>query len=213
MTAKPLVRSNAEIRLAAEYLRRRLPFAPEVGIILGSGNGALADAVEAPAVIPYARIPHWPLSTVKGHEGYLAAGTLGGRRVAVLRGRTHVFEGYPPERTVFSVRVLRRLGVDTLIVTNAAGAVNPGFRPGDLMLITDHLNLMGLGGVNPLYGPNDDRLGPRFPDMSQAYDVPLREAARRSAAGIGAALRQGVYACVAGPAYETTRSACRPSRK
>jgi purine-nucleoside phosphorylase len=203
MTPRTINRSNAEIQRAVEYLRRRMRPVPEVGIILGSGNGAVADAVEGAALIPYQRIPHWPVSTVKGHEGSLVVGALGGRRAAVLRGRTHVFEGYTAERTIFPVRVLLRLGVKTLIVTNAAGAVNPEFLPGDLMLITDHLNLMGLGGVNPLAGPNDDRVGPRFPDMSRAYDPALRDAALRAAAETGSALRQGVYACVAGPSYET----------
>ena len=203
MTPRTINRSNAEIQRAVEYLRRRMRPVPEVGIILGSGNGAVADAVEGAALIPYRRIPHWPVSTVKGHEGSLVVGALGGRRAAVLRGRTHVFEGYTAERTIFPVRVLLRLGVKTLIVTNAAGAVNPEFLPGDLMLITDHLNLMGLGGVNPLAGPNDEKLGPRFPDMSRAYDPALRDAALRAAAETGSALRQGVYARVAGPSYET----------
>jgi purine-nucleoside phosphorylase len=203
LTPGTISRSNAEIQRAAEYLRRRLRPIPDIGIILGSGNGALADAVEEPVVIPYKRIPHWPVSTVKGHAGSLFVGTLGGRRVAVLRGRTHLFEGYPAERIAFSVRVLRRLGLETLIVTNAAGAVNPDFSPGELMLITDQLNLAGLGGANPLFGPNDDRLGPRFLDMSQAYDVTLRAAVLQAAAESGVTLRQGVYAFLAGPTYET----------
>jgi purine-nucleoside phosphorylase len=203
LTPGTISRSNAEIQRAAEYLRRRLRPIPDIGIILGSGNGALADAVEEPVVIPYKRIPHWPVSTVKGHAGSLFVGMLGGRRVAVMRGRTHIFEGYPAERIAFSVRVLRRLGLETLIVTNAAGAVNPDFSPGELMLITDQLNLAGLGGANPLFGPNDDRLGPRFLDMSQAYDVTLRAAVLQAAAESGVTLRQGVYAFLAGPTYET----------
>lgn len=195
--------STAEIQRAAEYLRKRIRGIPEIGIILGSGNGSLAEAVESPIVIPYKRIPLWPQSTVKGHEGSLFVGTLAGRRVAVLRGRTHIFEGYSPEQIAFPVRVLRRLGLTTLFVTNAAGGVNPDFRPGDLMLITDHLNLLGMGGVSPLRGPNDDRIGPRFPDMSRAYDPAFREYAVRAAAETGTALRRGVYACLAGPTYET----------
>jgi purine-nucleoside phosphorylase len=195
--------STDEIQRAAEYLRRRVRGIPRIGIILGSGSGPLAEAVESPVTVPYKRIPRWPVPTVQGHEGSLIAGTLGGKRVIVLRGRVHVFEGFAPEQTAFPVRVLRRLGVKILIVTNAAGAVNPDFQPGELMLITDHLNLLGMGGANPLRGPNDSRIGPRFPDMSRAYDPGLREAAVQAAAETGGTLRQGIYACLAGPSYET----------
>jgi purine-nucleoside phosphorylase len=195
--------SLVDIRRAAEYVRKRIRSVPEIAIILGSGTGSLADFVESPAVIPYARIPGWPESTVKGHEGRLVVGTLEGKCVAVLQGRVHLCEGYTAAQTAFPVRVLRQLGVEILINNNAAGAVNPEFQPGDLMLITDHLNLLGLGGANPLRGPNDERLGPRFPDMSQAYDRSLREAAVRAAAESGLPLRQGVYAGLAGPSFET----------
>jgi purine-nucleoside phosphorylase len=195
--------STAEIDSAAEYLRRRIPGVPRTAIVLGSGNGALADSVESPVAVPYEDIPHWPVSTVVGHEGTLVCGTFGGKRTAVLRGRAHVYEGYTAAETAFPVRVLRRLGADILIVTNAAGAVNPDFEPGELMLIEDHLNLLGMGGANPLRGPNDERIGPRFPDLSQAYDPGLREAAVRAAAETGAELRRGIYACLAGPSYET----------
>jgi purine-nucleoside phosphorylase len=194
---------STEIDRAAEFLRRDLEEIPEVGIILGSGNGPVAESVESPVVIPYRRIPNWPVSTVAGHQGTLYAGMLGKKRAAVLRGRVHVYEGYTPAETAFPVRVLQRLGVDTLIVTNAAGAVNPEFEPGEIMLITDHLNLLGMGGANPLRGPNDDRTGPRFPDMSRAYDPGLIREAVSAAGRTGTALRQGVYACLAGPSYET----------
>jgi purine-nucleoside phosphorylase len=193
----------ADIRRAAEYVRARIHSRPEIAIVLGSGSGSLADSVESPEAIPYARIPRWPVSTVKGHAGRLVAGTLGGKPVAVMQGRAHYYEGYTAEQTAFPVRVLRRLGVEVLIATNAAGGIHPDFQPGDLMLITDHINLLGLGGANPLRGPNDERLGPRFPDMSRAYDGNLQEAARQAAAETGLFLRHGVYAGLAGPSFET----------
>ncbi|MBN1437820.1 MAG: purine-nucleoside phosphorylase [Anaerolineales bacterium] len=201
-SVKPSI-APSEIRKAADVVRRRIRIQPEVGIILGSGSGAAADAVSSPRTVPYDRIPYWPLSTVQGHAGRLVAGTLGGKRVAVMQGRVHFFEGYPAEWTAFPVRVLRRLGASILIAVNAAGGVNPEFQPGDLMLITDHLNLLGFGGANPLRGPNDERLGPRFLDMSRAYDPGLQQAAWRAAAENGLFLRHGVYAGLAGPSYET----------
>jgi purine-nucleoside phosphorylase len=191
------------IKRAAESIRKRIRISPEIAIILGSGIGSLADSVDSPKKIPYARIPGWPLSTVKGHEGILVVGTLEGKRAAVMQGRVHFYEGYSVEQTVFPIRVLWQLGAAVLINTNAAGAVNPDFAPGDLMLITDHLNFLGLGGANPLRGPNDERLGPRFPDMSRAYDPELREAAVQASVETGIPLRQGVYAGLAGPSFET----------
>ncbi|MBN2084140.1 MAG: purine-nucleoside phosphorylase [Anaerolineales bacterium] len=202
----PSVKSSpafADIQRAAEFVRKRIRIQPEIAIILGSGSGSLADSIEAPTAVPYARIPGWPVSTVKGHAGTLVAGTLAGKSVAVMQGRVHFFEGYTAEQTAFPVRVLRRMGVNVFIITNAAGAIHPDFQPGDLMLITDHINLLGLGGANPLRGPNDERLGPRFPDVSRAYDRELQEAAWRAAAETGLFLRQGVYAGVAGPSFET----------
>jgi purine-nucleoside phosphorylase len=195
--------SFTAIQRAAEVVRRRIRSRPEIAIILGSGSGSLADSVQSPAVIPCERIPLWPVSTVKGHAGRLVAGTLAGVCVVVMQGRVHYFEGYTAEQTAFPVRVLGALGVKVLVITNAAGAIHPDFQPGDLMLITDHINLMGLGGANPLRGPNDERLGPRFPDMSRSYDPALQEAAWRAAAETGIFLRQGVYAGVAGPSFET----------
>jgi purine-nucleoside phosphorylase len=188
---------------AANFLRRNVRTVPDIGIILGSGLGAVADSVESPVEIPSARIPGWPTATVPGHAGSLVCGMLEGKRVAVVRGRVHYYEGYAIDQVVFPVRVLRLWGAQTLIVTNAAGGLNPEYRPGDLMVITDHINLPGIGGANPLRGPNDQRLGPRFPDLSRAYDPELRDAAVQAAAAAGLTLRQGVYVCVAGPSFET----------
>jgi purine-nucleoside phosphorylase len=188
---------------AAATIRKRMPVVPTLAIILGSGMGSIADSIDSPAAIPYTDIPGWPESTVEGHAGRLVTGMLAGRNVAVLQGRAHYYEGYTIDRVTFSIRVLQRLGIKDLIVTNAAGGINADLAPGDLMLITDHLNLLGMGGTNPLRGPNDDRLGPRFPDLSHAYDHGLRDLARKAAAESGLALREGVYACLAGPSFET----------
>jgi len=188
------------IREAADFIRSRTPNAPEIGLILGSGLGVLADHVEGAAVIPYRDIPHFPLSTVEGHAGELVVGRLAGRTVVIMRGRFHMYEGYGPELTAFPVRVMKALGARTLVVTNAAGGINTSFKPGDLMLIADHLNLTGR---NPLVGPNDDELGPRFPDMSEAYSRRLRAIARETAREQGLELREGVYAGLLGPSYET----------
>ncbi|MGB7538679.1 MAG: purine-nucleoside phosphorylase, partial [Anaerolineales bacterium] len=193
----------AGIRRAAEFVRKKIRSRPAIAVILGSGSGSLADSIETSTVIPCANIPGWPVSTVKGHAGRLVVGLLAGKSVAVMQGRVHFFEGYTAEQSVFPVRVLRQLGVKMLVIVNAAGAIHPDFQPGDLMLITDHINLLGLGGANPLRGPNDERLGPRFPDMSRAYDRELQEAAWRAAAETGLFLRQGVYAGLAGPSFET----------
>jgi purine-nucleoside phosphorylase len=193
----------ADIQRAAEYIRKRIRTRPEIAIILGSGSGSLADSVESPVVLPCEGIPLWPVSTVQGHAGRLVSGILAGKRVAVMQGRVHYYEGYSAEQTAFPVRVLQQLGINIFIIINAAGGIHPDFQPGDLMLITDHINLLGLGGANPLRGPNDERLGPRFPDMSRAYDRALQEAAWRAAAETGLFLRRGVYAGLAGPSFET----------
>ena len=193
----------AQIDPIAQVIRTRLPVQPSVAIILGSGLGALADAVEGAASIPYNEIPSWPVSTVFGHQGRLVAGKLEGRQVVVMQGRAHYYEGYSMAQVTLPVRVFQRLGVETLIVTNAAGGINPEFIPGDLMLITDHLNLVGMAGLSPLRGPNLDVLGPRFPDMSQAYDRQLLDLARQAAKEAGILLREGVYVCLAGPSFET----------
>ncbi|KPC77690.1 purine-nucleoside phosphorylase [Laceyella sacchari] len=173
---------------------------PEIGLILGSGLGDLANEIEEAVVVPYKEIPHFPESTVEGHAGQLVIGTLAGKSVVAMQGRFHFYEGYSQQEVVFPVYVLKALGVKCLIATNAAGGMNPAFQPGDLMVITDHLNFTG---ANPLIGPNDDELGPRFPDMSQAYTPALRELAHRVAEKLGTRLQQGVYAGVSGPTYMT----------
>jgi purine-nucleoside phosphorylase len=171
-----------------------------VGMILGSGLGGLADELEERVEIPYADIPGWPVPTAVGHAGRLALGTLDGLPVAVMRGRVHLYEGVEPDRAVFGVRVLGRLGIRTLVVTNAAGAIDESFRPGMLVFISDHVNL---SGRSPLVGKNDDALGPRFPDMSDAYDPELRRTARETAGRLGIEAGEGVYCAWLGPQFET----------
>lgn len=195
--------SLEQIDQIASQIRSRTKHQPAVGIILGSGLGELASTVEDADVIPAGEVNGWPVSTIKGHQGRLILGNLESQPVFVLQGRVHYYEGYSMAQVGLPVRVMQRLGIQTLIVTNAAGAVNPEFEPGDLMLITDHLNLIGLGGLSPLRGPNLDELGPRFPDMSRAYDRELMALARRCAAEENILLREGVYAGLAGPAFET----------
>jgi purine-nucleoside phosphorylase len=187
----------------AALIRQQIPAAPEVGIILGSGLGVVAEKVADPVVIPYHSLPAWPRSNVEGHKGELIVGQWAGHTVIVLNGRAHYYQGYSMAELALPVRVLRTMGVTRLIVTNAAGGLEPGFRVGDLMLITDHINLVGMAGLSPLRGPNDPTLGPRFPDMSQAYDPALQNLARSVAKAKGLFLREGVYVMVAGPAYET----------
>lgn len=188
---------------AAEVVRSRSPRQPQVAIILGSGLSGIADAVEGPVVIPFSEIPHFPISTVVGHTGRLLLGTIHDCSVLVMEGRVHFYEGYSMAAITVPVRAMQRLGIRTLIVTNAAGAVNPEFQAGDVMLITDHLNFLGMMGWNPLMGPNYDELGPRFPDMSQAYDRQLAELARQAAAHAQVDLREGVYAGLSGPSFES----------
>jgi purine-nucleoside phosphorylase len=185
---------------AVERIRAETAFEPRVGLILGSGLGGLADELEDRVEIPYSSIPGWPEATAVGHAGVLAVGALAGVPIAVMRGRAHLYEGIGAERVVFGVRVLGRLGMRTLVVTNAAGAIDEGFRPGRLVLISDHLNLQG---TSPLVGPNDEALGPRFPDMSDAYDAELRRKAHEAAARLGIELVEGVYAGWLGPQFET----------
>ncbi|HNB53864.1 MAG TPA: purine-nucleoside phosphorylase [Anaerolineales bacterium] len=193
----------AQIDEAANAIRARLTHKPTIGLILGSGLGGLAEAAETPEFIPYPEIPHWPVSTVWGHSGRLVVGQLEGQTVLIMQGRAHYYEGYTISHTGLPIRVMRRLGIETLIVTNAAGAVNPAYEPGDLMLITDHLNILGMAGVSPLRGPNLDEFGPRFPDMSRAYDRDLLELARQVAQAQGLGVHEGVYTCLAGPSFET----------
>lgn len=195
--------SLEQIDAAAEFLRPRLKVQPRFSLLLGSGLNPLAEAVEDAVRIPYGQIPHWPPSTVEGHEGRLVIGTLEGQPILVMQGRIHFYEGYSMSQVTFPIRVMQRLGIEILIVTNAAGAINPDFVPGDVMLITDHINLIGMGGANPLVGPNLDAFGVRFPDMSQAYDRALQAVARQVAAEEGILLREGVYVGLAGPSFET----------
>lgn len=188
---------------AADSIRARCPLEPSVGLILGSGLGPLAEQIEGQSVIPYSEIPHFPTGKVAGHQGRLVIGRLAGHTVAVMQGRAHYYEGYSVQRITFPVRAMQLLGVRTLIVTNAAGGLSPQFAAGDLMLITDHLGLLTMTGPNPLRGPNIEEFGPRFPDMSSAYDPELRRLALRVAAELGISLQQGVYACLSGPSFET----------
>lgn len=188
---------------AAAAIRARGAIEPSVGLILGSGLGELADEITQPISVPFAEIPNFPISTVPGHTGTLVIGQLQGTRVAAMRGRVHYYEGYNLHQVTFPVRVLRRLGAQILIVTNAAGGLNETFETGDLMALTDHLNIMGMAGQSPLVGPDDPRLGVRFLDMLSAYDPELRTLAHQSARKSGFELREGVYAMVGGPAFET----------
>jgi len=181
-------------------VREHFDRAADVGIILGTGLGRLAQEIVTEATIEYADLPHFPLSTVESHAGRLLCGTLGGKTVVAMQGRFHRYEGYSLQQVTFPVRVLHALGASTLVVSNACGGMHPLWSPGDLMLIADHINLLG---DNPLVGPNDDRLGPRFPDMSSAYDDELRTLARQVALERKIPLREGVYVAVAGPNLET----------
>jgi purine-nucleoside phosphorylase len=191
-----------QIDQAADAVRARTSHRPRVGIILGSGLNSLADSVQQADFIPYSDLPNWPLSTVPGHVGRLVIGELEGQSVFVMQGRIHFYEGYSMSQITLPVRVMQRLGLGMMIVTNAAGGVNPDFTPGDVMLITDNLNLMGMTGANPLMGPNIDELGPRFPDMSQAYDRELMAIARKVALENNIELREGVYCGLSGPSFE-----------
>jgi purine-nucleoside phosphorylase len=191
-----------QIDEAADFIRERTSYRPRVGMILGSGLNALADSVANPTIIPYGKIPNWPVSTVHGHAGRLVIGELEGQTVFVMQGRIHFYEGYSMSQITLPVRVMLRLGLELMFVTNAAGGVNPVFVPGDVMLITDNLNLMGMTGANPLMGPNIDELGPRFPDMSQAYDRQLMDLARQVASKEGITLQEGIYCALSGPSFE-----------
>jgi purine-nucleoside phosphorylase len=172
----------------------------KIGVVLGSGLGAFAETLQERVETPYSQIPGWPISTADGHPGKLVCGRLGCAEVIVLAGRAHLYEGYTPHQVTFGIRELYRRGVRSLVLTNAAGGVNLQYHPGQLVLISDHINLMG---ANPLTGPNDDSLGSRFPDMSEAYSSACREVAKQAAAKLGMTLREGVYAALSGPTYET----------
>ncbi len=185
---------------AADFLTEAVGTEARIGLILGTGLGRLAEEIDVREAIPYDRIPHFPVSTVESHHGRLLAGMLGGVSVLAMQGRFHLYEGYDARQVTFPVRVMRRLGIDTLLISNAAGGMNPIYRRGDLMLLTDHINLMG---ANPLTGPNEDDWGPRFPDMSEVYDTGLRQIAEEAALARAIRLQQGVYVAVVGPNLET----------
>jgi purine-nucleoside phosphorylase len=188
------------VQTAADVVRGRSPLVPEIGIVLGTGLGGLAREIAVDAEVPYQEIPGFPLSTVETHAGRLLLGRLGGRPVVAMQGRFHRYEGYDLQQVTFPVRVMHALGARTLVVSNACGGMNPLWAPGDLVLLSDHINLLG---DNPLVGPNDERLGPRFPDMSAPYDPVLRALARAVALELGIVLREGVYVAVTGPNLET----------
>lgn len=181
-------------------IRNRTGFKPDIGIVLGTGLGRLAENVHADTTIPYATIPHFPIPTVESHGGRLILGTLNGKPVVVMQGRFHYYEGYEPQEITHPVRVMKELGIHTLVISNAAGGLNPNFSAGDIAVITDHINLTG---QNPLRGVNDETLGPRFPDMFQCYDPRLIELAKTVAQQLGLPLQEGVYAWVTGPNLET----------
>jgi len=185
---------------AIAAIRARTSVEPVLGVVLGSGLGGFADAIEEAVEIRYEEIPGWPRSSAVGHAGTLVLGTFGGVPVAAMKGRAHLYEGHAAAKVVFGIRVLGQLGMHTLVLTNACGAVNTSFAPGQLVLLSDHLNLQG---TSPLVGANDDALGPRFPDLSDAYDPELRAAARAAAGRLGLELPEGVYAAWLGPAFET----------
>ena len=196
----PMPHSLERITAAAQAIRLRFAKTPSEAVILGTGLGQLADHMTIEATIDYADIPGFPLSTVESHAGRLLCGTLGGRTIVAMQGRFHRYEGYSLHEVTFPVRVLRTLGAETLIVSNACGGLHPLWARGDVMLINDHINMLG---DNPLVGPNDPALGPRFPDMSVAYDAPLRALARQVALAQGITLREGIYVAVVGPNLET----------
>jgi purine-nucleoside phosphorylase len=195
--------TQAQVGEAAEEIRQYTKQRPTIGLILGSGLSGLADDINNADVITVDQIPHWPASTAPGHIGRVVIGRFEDKTVVVLQGRVHFYEGYSMQQITLPVRVMQSLGIETLIVTNAAGGMNPGYKPGDLMLIKNHLNVPGMAGNNPLRGPNNDSVGPRFPDMTEPYDPELRDLAYRVAENEGFTLHEGVYAFVAGPSFET----------
>ncbi|NLY50535.1 MAG: purine-nucleoside phosphorylase [Firmicutes bacterium] len=191
---------KARVQEAARFVQELREIRPRVGLILGSGLGGVASEIEEPLTVPYASIPHMPVSTVEGHAGQLVLGKWAGQEVVSFQGRFHCYEGYSMEEVTFSVRLAKALGVEVLVLTNAAGGISPNLNPGDIMLITDHINFMG---TNPLIGPNDPELGPRFPSLTPPYDEELGRLARKVAPGLGIDLKEGVYVGVTGPSFET----------
>lgn len=192
--------TNVAIQQAYRYLQDHINNPPTIGLILDSGLGILADEIKQASNIPYEAIPHFPTTTVQGHQGQMVIGELQGKQVIAMQGRFHYYEGYTMEQVVLPIRVMQKLGVKTLIVTNAAGGINRDFQPGDLMIIKDHINFFG---DHPLIGPNDDQIGPRFPDMSQAYDPEYIQLALTIAKNLDIPVQTGTYIGVSGPSYET----------
>ena len=192
-----------QIDEAVHAIRSQTSYKPRVGLILGSGLNSLADSVQNADIFPFGNLPNWPVSTVHGHSGRLVIGELEGQSVFVMQGRIHFYEGYSMSQITLPVRVMLRLGLEMMFVTNAAGGINPEFEPGDVMLITDNLNLVGMSGANPLMGPNIDELGPRFPDMSRAYDLELMSMARKVSTEEKTPMREGVYCALSGPSFES----------
>jgi purine-nucleoside phosphorylase len=192
-----------EIDEAANFIRSKISISPKIGLVLGSGLGGLADDVKNAVVIPFRDIPHWPVSTIEGHVGQLLIGDLYGKPAMVMQGRVHYYEGYPMDQVTFPIRVMQRLRVDTIILTNAAGAIAPEYQPGDVMVLNDHIALIGMAGLNPLRGPNLSEFGPRFPDMSKPYDKDLIKLAHKVAEDHNIDLHEGVYVCLSGPSFES----------
>ena len=188
---------------AVAVIKEKIEIQPRVGLILGSGLGGLAESVFNPKIVDYKSIPHWPVPTIEGHAGRLVTGGLFGMPTMVMQGRVHYYEGYPMDQVTFPIRVMQRLGVQLIILTNAAGAIHPDYIPGDVMLITDHIALIGMAGMNPLRGPNLSEFGERFPDMSQVYSRKIQSIARSAAEKKNIALREGVYVCLSGPSFES----------
>lgn len=191
---------NSDIEKAANYISLNIKLKPEVGLILGSGLGHVADEIEDKKIYSYSEIPNFPISTVEGHKNCLVIGKLQGKLVVAMQGRFHYYEGYSMREVTFPIRVMKMLGIEKLVVTNAAGGINKNYKSGDLMLIRDHINL---SGQNPLIGQNLDEFGPRFPDMSEAYDSNLRKVVKRVAGELHIPIQEGVYAYMTGPSYET----------
>ncbi len=185
------------------YLQNKIQIKPKMALVLGSGLGQLADQVVDPVIIPYKEIPNWPVSTIHGHAGRLVIGMLAGMPAMVMQGRAHFYEGYAMDHVTLPIRVMQRMGIETIILTNAAGAINPNYQPGDVMVLTDHIGLIGMAGMNPLRGPNLDEFGERFPDMSRVYDRDLIALSQKVAKENGIILHQGVYICLSGPSFET----------
>jgi purine-nucleoside phosphorylase len=192
-----------DIDVTTEFIKKKIAIHPKVGLVLGSGLGGLADEVKKPVILDYKDIPNWPLSTIHGHMGRLVIGELFGVPAMVMQGRTHYYEGYPMDQITLPIRVMQRMGLETIILTNAAGAINPDYIPGDVMILTDHIALIGMAGLNPLRGPNLDEIGPRFPDMSQPYDREWIARVMEIAKLKKIKLHEGVYVCLSGPSFES----------